>query len=270
MNIDNRIDNAVEAIKAEPIDEAEMERAKAAVLHRLGEIELPEIAGSTVSRRRWLRAISAGAVAAGVAFAAMGPLNLFAPKSLYAQAIDKLSRGGLAYSMTRLGQNGEVLSVTKLWVAKDGRRRREVGDHVMIDDPFGNPRLVYSMADTEKKATVFKGAFRTTRPTFENSWFGPLANPQRTTHVGTESSGSRGLEHFRVEPGAPNLVFDVWIDVQAQAVTRVEFMETRDPTAAGKYIVSDFQVEQDFDESLFSTTPPPGYSVEVVELPAVR
>ena len=270
MSHQTMIDAGIDAIKAEPMDELAIERSKAGVLRLLDEIGRQNISSPplVLNRRRWVRGACGAVAAAGIAFVVVGPFNLYAPKSLYAQAIGKLSRGDFAYSLSRIGENGEVLSVTRYWVAKDGRRRTESGSSVSIDDQFGNPKLVYSTNDLDKRATVFKPTTRTNPVTFENSWFGPLANADNATNIGTETVDGHTLERFRVEPGEPNLVFDVWIDAQAKAVSRVEYVETRHPMLVGKHIVSDLLVDQNFDESLFSTIPPKGYQVIEWDLPS--
>ena len=52
--------------------------------------------------------------------------------------------------------------------------------------------------------------------------------------------------------------FRVWINEQTQLPVRVELTH---PESGKKIIITDFEYEVDFDESLFCVTPPPGYTV---------
>lgn len=231
-----------------------------------------------INRRRLLQGLGLGTVAAGVAFAAVGPLGIFAPKSLYGQAIENLKHGGIYCEFSFVG--AEVRPPTsgfqwgtgvKHWVAKDGRLRSEDDSGtVSIHDPFGNMLLMLN--PSTKTAIVSTTAPSRQRTNFFDSWIGLADDSRDAKEVGRELKNGKELIHFKVEPDDPDLLFDVWVDSASSSIVRVEFSDTRfkprtdeqgitfiPPT---KTIVSNIKTNQEFDESLFSATPPDGYSVQ--------
>lgn len=281
-NVAHQVAARAKELQHEPVtsDESAVELTSANVNLTSGDGQNPQGAdGPTrkINRRRLLQGLSVGVLAAGLAFTAVGPLGIFAPRSLYAQAMENLKHGGIYYELSFVG--AEVRppssayqwgSSSKYWVANDGRSRIEdEGGSVSIHDKFGNMLLMLNPSD--KIAMVSTTAPSKQRPKFIEGWIGIAHDSCDAEEVERELKDGKELVHFKVDSDDPNLTFDVWVDTGSKSINRVEFSDTRikpwtdergitfvPPT---KTIISNIKTGQDFDEALFSTTPPEGYVV---------
>ncbi len=277
MKNETLIEIGIDSIKAEPLDFSSMQRAKQKVLEDMGTVSVQGAGNRRVnfSRRRLLQGLGVGSVAAGIATLAAFPLSLVGPKTLFAEALAELKHGGIYFEVLQVGAEARPASAAlrvsvnqKLWYAKDGRSRMEdeFGD-ISIMDKFGNLRL---QLNSDKTAHASSASLFSRPTTFFDSWIDIVENHRYAKEVGRETIDGRDLVHFEVESRDPKLIFQVWVEFASKSISRVEFSDTRfQPVTldgitiipATRTIISNIRTQQNFDESLFSVTPPDGYTV---------
>ena len=79
--------------------------------------------------------------------------------------------------------------------------------------------------------------------------------------LGEQEIDGRMARGFRVPE--PHNDWTFWIDPETELPIRIELVQTQ---AGRKLIWSEFEFDVDFDESLFSTTAPEGYTVQKKEI----
>jgi hypothetical protein len=223
-----------------------------------------QTAASTLKRRSVIREFTALAVAGLFALGVYVWLLNQSTSVAYAQAIQQLtSSAAFRYTNSVYVADKNAPIDSHVWVAADGRERREIGDVVSISDPAGMPRL--TLLQSSKKAIVNDTPIKIPDVSPAH-WL--LQLKSRGDHpdkeLGESTKDNRRCFGFSVNIGQS--VYAIWTDAATNDLVQIEFTGMPKGSPVVKSVMHDFQFDQQFDESLFSTSVPEGYSL----IPSVK
>lgn len=140
------------------------------------------------------------------------------------------------------------------------RRETYADGRILVVDLSQKPVRMLELFPEEKRAVETTLASR--GPTKDPDLLRMAVDLQDGTEddLGVRQFEGRKARGFRAARPGNDLTF--WVDPETELPTRVEIVHTG---TGRKIIMSEFEFDVDFDESLFSTTAPEGYTVEKVD-----
>jgi len=264
------VDEAARQLSSAAVDEARLLDGLAKTREALAAAQTKGGVAGEFQRQDWRRRMTSHwrrwvAVAAVLAIS-LGMFNWLLPDGstsgvTFAEALAKIrSVRSLTYKMTAPVDDAGVSPVFEVMELPSGKVRIVYpGGSVQIKHR-GHPTMLH----------LFPAAKRATLTTYTHLEFG-MSTLQRLTEIRDETGELLGVEHrdgrtvsvFRAPcEDDQQLAITVWIDHETGLPVRAE-MAQRMATEPGRPIVfSDFAYDAPLDESLFSLTPPDGYTVE--------
>ena len=256
----------VEAVRADAPEEPRWQIARRNLMERLHHTDADQSEGIVMRIVRKARSKQAGWAATVAAAAAVVVLiiTLFPwhrNGGLAFADVQEQIRTFRAYACTRTTQYEGKPAHTARVMRLSRARRREIwsnGDVLVFDLSQAPNRSLRLM--TERKAAIEK-TYSGTGPRSDPDLLGLLGpmRAQSAEQLGVRQIDGRTAEGFHLPDKVND--FTVWADPRTGLPVRIEL---RQPEIPRTIVFDDFDFGVDFDESLFSTTAPEGYTVQRV------
>ncbi|WP_406698200.1 hypothetical protein V5E97_05035 [Singulisphaera sp. Ch08] len=267
-NPDDLLSRAVDAMRQVPVPEGPSEEVVSRTLAALMAADRVEAPIFHFRRRRLMIAMMK--IAAVVVVAAGGLSYLGAPPSggtmvAFAATVQTLREAqGYSFRMTLSGPDQKKLGTMKTYFKAPGVSRSEQeGGQVVISNTSQGKTL---MLDPSSKSALLIESKPHEKPK-ENSGVGLVESFRKLeasdgVPAGEKEIGGVKARGFRVKKLHDEMVF--WIDPN----TKLPLLVETTSQVQGKEIrttLSEFVINPDVDEALFSTEPPPGYTLRRTE-----
>ena len=256
----------VEAVRADAPEEPRWQIARRNLMERLHHTNADQLEGLVMrivrgarsKRVRWAASVAAAA-AVLVLMVTLSPWHR-RPSLAFADVQEQI-RTFRAYACTRTTQYEGKPAHTARVMRLSRARRREIrpdGD-VLVFDLSQEPNRVLTLK-IEQKAAI-EQTLSGTGSRSDPDLLGLLGRmrAQSAEQLGVREIDGRTAEGFHLPDKVND--FTVWADPQTGLPIRIE---VRQPEIPRTIVFGDFDFGVDFDESLFSTTAPPGYFVQKV------
>jgi len=283
---DDPLELAVRAMKQQPIPAGPPADLIAATLKSLESRELnarPTIL--SIPRSRMMKILKAGSGLVLAGCVAIAVLTLRSPASAYSQLIEQARKAkSMTYVTTITSPELPQPAVVRVSVAEDGRSRTEhmfngkPSGTVTIDDAAGYARVILTDASVmappriahlsvmQRKTAMIYPAREGQYPVqggHKNSFLRSLQSlkdkPDR--ELGNKTLEGKKVRGFEATYGT--MKFSIWVDVATGRLVQIEY----DSQPNSQHVtMTEFQFDEQLDESLFSFEAPAGYEVRNMEL----
>ncbi|QDT54428.1 hypothetical protein Pan44_24610 [Caulifigura coniformis] len=278
--VDDLLEQAVRAMKLEPIPAGPSAEAITATLQTLEKRE--QTSNTTIlsiPRSRFMRIAKAGSGLLLTSCVVLAIVALRAPTSAYAQVIENARKAKSMSYLTEIRTLGidRPPAVVREYVAADGRSRTEhmfngkPSGTVTIHDAAGFPRLLLSdpsalappglaaLPVMRRKTAMVRPAHEDKHPVeggHKNSWLRSLQSLKDTPEkdLGQKELEGKTVRGFEATYGKTH--FEMWVDVKTGSPVQIDY-----DSLVHHVTMTEFQFNQQLDESLFSFDPPEGYEV---------
>ncbi len=266
----SQIDIAAWAVVSEPIDAAAVERVKENA-KRLGQSANPvetdhdrqlqtrSVQNQERSPGRLVAWMIRGGVAAAIAGVVIATLLVPGNNSAaFAAALKKLELVKV-YSFDQIiySENLSEPAENHITVAEDGRQRSEGEGSVMITDKTGNIRLTLLQS---AKTAIVGDAVAGAEGFDPLAWFRMLQSIDNETTVDLGEKEIDGVLAFGKEVHIDIYRLHVWVNAESEELVQVEHFFPAD-SPIEKAVTTDFNFDEEVDESAFSFEVPKGYTV---------
>jgi len=234
----------------------------------------------SIPRSRLMKIAKAGSGLLLTSCVLVAIVALRSPTSVYAQAIENARKAkSMSYLMTIKTTSLPTPAVVREYVAEDGRCRTEMmmngkpSGLVSITDAAGFVRLTLADLGPLKPDLPLKGpktamvyparqAGEVPKGGPKNSWLKSLQSlgDKPDKELGEKQLDGKTVRGF--EAVFSRIRFQLWVDAATGRPVRIEY----DTDFAQHVTMTDFQFNQELDESLFSFEPPAGYLVQTMPL----
>jgi hypothetical protein len=258
---EDRLDRAVGALRGAAVPDGPPEELVADTLAALRRAGGGRPGSQTFfSRMKTMKSLSriAAGVLLAVGLAVLGAVLLPTPTVAFADVVGRVSGArSLMYKVRSTAAHSEETFDLKYFVLADGRYRAEgPGAMVNVVDPRAGKTI---LLDTEAKTAavgVFKGPGGAgNRDPLEQF---RKRRDKDAKDLGEREVGGRKVRGFVTSADGPE--YTVWADVETGVPVTVEATLLL-PDGAVKFVMSDFVVDPNLDDSLFSVEVPEGYAV---------
>ena len=214
----------------------------------------------TIMHNRILRF---SAVAAVICIAALGVIFFNKTESTaYANVVQMLQQlRTLTYTLTTQVNDGSGSEISTRWYFKDPShlRTETEGGHVTVIDGTQGTQMSLVPENLSCMIAKFQMSDKVDDGPFANIANLRALPAQADEYLGEQELDSGPAEGFCVTTGDSTTT--VWIDIESGVLVRVE-QEYADAPGMN-YTMKDIHLNEDLDDSLFSVTPPEGYTQSV-------
>jgi hypothetical protein len=247
-DLEPRLEAAVWAVLAEPVNATAIERVKTRAL-TLGNEPTANVRPSSLTQRLHRRWIQLAALAAGILVMIGASMLLPSNSNAFAQVIERLKTAGAFRYKEFVYTNVQVAPVeVDVLVAADGRERRSKPDQQIttVHDASGQVRL--SLIEANKSATVHERIIDSQDDSQRQvKWLEQLKsygkNPDK--QLGVKELEDRECIGFEVK--LAQAVYSIWVDAKTNALVQVEFSGMPKGSAATKLVMRDFLFDVSLD-----------------------